>query len=173
MSSSKIWEFRSSLQITGSCGIEFSAEIPKAKHLTAGLTKQAFQITDHKNNRTSRFDFLGVGAGASVGKSLLGPVGISGSTSDFFSAGSHIHAGVLNYGEVEMEELNNREVLIITGSLSARQGGGLTYIFFGPVPLLPFPMAWHSLAAVAGLSLSTSYGAGLMQYYGWIKNRGN
>lgn len=137
------------------------------------MTTQAFQITDHKNNRQTWFDFYGVGAGTSVGKSILGPIGVSGSTADFFSTGSHLHAGVLNYGEVELEELSNRDLLIVTGSLSARSGGGITFLFFRPLPVLPFPLAWHSIACVAGLSLSTAYGAGLMQYYGWIKNRGN
>lgn len=159
---------RSSLEITGSCGVEFTGEILPNKPLAVGLTTQAFQITDHKNNRKVWLSFTGVGAGASVGKSLLGQFGISGSTPDFWSKGSNIYGGPLNWGEVELEELYGRDVLIYTGSLSARQGAGITLIFVSPIPQLPCPLAWHSSAVVVGLSMTSSYGAGLMQYYGFI-----
>lgn len=159
---------KSSLEITGSCGVEFTSDILPRKPLNVGLTIEAFQITDHKNNRKVWLSFTGIGAGASVGKSLFGQFSISASTPDFWSMGSYIYGGPLNWGDVEIEELYGKDVLIYTGSLSARQGGGITLIFVGPMPQLPFPLAWHSRAAVIGLSMSSSYGIGLMQYYGLL-----
>lgn len=160
---------RSHLEITGSCGVEFTGEVMPGKPLAVGATAQAFQITDNKNNRKEWLGFVGLGAGASVGKSVLGALGISGATPQMWSNGSHIYGGTLNWGEVKLEELYSKDVLIYTGSLSAGLGGGgITLIFFAPIPLVPCPMAWHSCAVVTGMSLSSSYGVGLMQYYGFI-----
>ena len=160
---------RSHLEITGSCGVEFTGEALPKKLLTVGLTTQAFQITDHKNNRKVWLSFTGTGAGTSVGKSVMGTIGVSGATPQMWSKGTHIYGGRLNWGEVELEELYGRDALIYTGSLSAvAGGGGITLIFFAPIPLIPHPMAWHSCAVVTGMSLSSGYGAGLMQYYGFV-----
>lgn len=164
----KTWEFKSDLQITGSCGVELTADVPGTKNFSAGLTKQAFQVTDHKNGQKVWLDFHGIGAGGSIGHSMLGSFGFSGSLEDFFSIGTHFYSGVINYGAVELDEMINREVLIYSGSLSAGKGGGLTLMFVRPLPVLPFPVAWHSIVAVAGLSLSSNFGGGLAQYYGLL-----
>lgn len=162
---------RSSLEITGSCGVEFTSEVMPNKALAVGATAQAFQITDNKNDRKEWLGFVGLGAGGSAGKSALGALGISAATPQMWSKGSNIYGGTLNWGEVELEELYGKNVLIYTGSLSAGPGGGgITLIFFAPVPLIPHPMAWHSCAVVTGLSLSSGYGVGLMQYYGFISS---
>lgn len=162
-----IMEFKSSLEITGSCGMELTGEvIPQARHVSLGITKQAFQVTDRRNGKKVWLDFHGSGSGGSVGHSMLGNFGFSGSTEDFFSVGSNFYGGKLNLGTVEIDEIVNQQALIFSGSLNAGKGGGLTLIFVRPLPILPFPVAWHSMAVVAGLSLSSNYGAGLMQYIG-------
>lgn len=168
MSEMTILGRKSNLEITGSCGEEFTMDVPKAKNLTAGYTHQAFQITDHKNGQKTWLDFRGLGAGTSVSLSILGAFGVSASKVSDWSQGTYLYDGVLNYGEVELDELLNREVLIFSGSISAGKSGGLTLIVFRPLPILPIPLAWHSFAGLAGLSLSSSFGVGLMQYYGFF-----
>ncbi len=168
MTKGKMWEFQSDLQITGSCGVELTADVPGTKNFSAGLTKQAFQVTDHKNGQKVWLDFHGFGAGGSLGVSILGNFGFSGSSEDFFSVGTHFYGGALNYGAIELDEMVNREALIYSGSLTASKGGGLTLIFVRPLPVFPFPVAWHSIVAVAGLSLSSSFGGSLSQYYGLL-----
>ena len=168
MSNMTILGRKSNLEITGSFGEEFTADVPKAKNLTAGVTHQAFQITDHNNGQKTWLNFRGLGAGTSVGLSILGAFGISASKESDWSQGTYLYDGVLNYGEVELDELINRDVLIFSGSVSAVKSGGVTLIIFRPLPILPVPLAWHSFAGIAGLSLSSSFGAGLMQYYGFV-----
>ena len=171
--SENIFQFESNLKITGSFGYEFTKEIPIGKNICAGVTRQAFQITDGKSGQSKWLNFSAYGTGTSVGKSILGKIGISGGPSALPSKGTLLYGGLLNIGDVELDELVGKTGLVISASASPGYGAalGLTIVIFNPLPLMPFPlpMSWHSIAGIIGLSIGSSSkggAAGAMQYYG-------
>ncbi|MDQ3131391.1 MAG: hypothetical protein M3Q99_11605 [Acidobacteriota bacterium] len=175
-----IFQFESNLKITGSFGYEFTMEIPIGKKLNAGATAQAFQVTDKKNGNSMWLDFHGIGTGVGVGKSIFGKIGVGGGPSALPSKGSPLYGGLLNIGEVELDELINKPGLIISGSATPGYGAaiGLTVVIFNPVPAAPFPLplSWHSIAVVVGLSVASAAkggSAGAMQYYGMFSKGEN
>jgi hypothetical protein len=168
-----IFQFESNLKITGSFGYEFTKEIPVGKNICAGVTRQAFQITDANSGQSMWLNFSAVGTGTSVGKSIFGKIGIGGGPSQMPSKGTSLYGGLLNIGEVELDELVGKSGLVISVSGSPGYGAalGLTVVIFNPLPLMPFPlpMSWHSIAGIVGLSIGSASkggGAGAMQYYG-------
>jgi hypothetical protein len=171
-----IWQIKSDLEIVGSFGYEFTQEIPVGKKICAGGTVQAFQVKDRKTGKTEWFDFMGAGTGTSIGNSVLGNIGIGGGPSALPSKGTSLYGGIFNVGGVELDELNNKPGLIISGSVSPLSGAsaGLTVVIFNPIPHFPFPLplSWHSIGCVAGLNLASGNGAGLMQYYGIFTKSG-
>ncbi len=168
---SKYWELQSNLEITGSFGLEGTIEVDKKRQLVVGVAKEAIQVTDHKSKESRWFNFLGIGGGISIGKSIIEKFGFSFSDSSFPCKGSYFYAGILNYGEVEMEELVNKYCTVYTGSIGGSASVSGTLFILNPIPVLPFAAAWHSMAWVAGLSIGNGIGGGsLMQYSGILTN---
>lgn len=171
-----IFQFESDLKITGSFGYEFTHEIPVGKNISGGLTVQAFQVTNQKSGQSMWLDFTAAGTGISVGKSIFGKIGMSGGPSALPSKGSSLYGGLLNIGDVELDELSGKPGLIISANASPGFGGalGVTFVIFNPLPVAPFPlpMSWHSIAAILGLSVGSGAKGGsasAMQYFGYFR----
>ena len=126
MAENSKWQFQSNLQITGSFGIELTAEADKKRQISLGVAKEAIQVTDHKTKKSRWFDFNGVGGGFAVGKSILSLFGVSASDTSFPCKGSYFYAGILNYGEVELNELNGALCTVFTFTGCITQYGNTT-----------------------------------------------